>query len=175
MEKSYKKTIEVKKTVEIVIDEYNLGCLISNAMADTCGFDWWSYDEKAYEEARSELISEIKPDADDQICLEDVLARMLLKGGKLKLLESESGWHWSGKKPGEMVWKAEVISKNLHPVGGKWHEIGIDDIVRGIGLYGMAECANDCGPSLRNIVEDGDFWDADAVFQFAAYGEVVFG
>lgn len=175
MEKSYKKTIEVKKTIEIVIDEYNLGCLISNAMADTCGFDWWSYDEKAYEEARSELISEIKPDADDQICLEDVLARMLLKGGKLKLLESDSGWHWSGHEPGEMLWNAQIIAEGCVPVGGKWHSIGIDDIVRGIGLYGESECANDCGPSLRKIVEDGDFWDADAVFQFAAYGEVVFG
>ena len=175
MEKSYKKTIEVKKTVEIVIDEYNLGCLISNAMADTCGFDWWSYDEKAYEEARSELISEIKPDADDQICLEDILARMLLKGGKLKLLEPESGWHWSGKEPDEMVWKAEVVAKKLHPVGGKWHAIGIDDVARGIGLYGEAKCASDCGADIRRIVEDGDFYDADAVFQFAAYGEIVFG
>lgn len=177
MEKHYKKTIEVRKTIEIVIDEYNLACLISNAMADTCGFDWWSYDDNEYAETKKELVAEFgsESDAEDIICIEDVFARMLLNGKKLRLLESESDWHWSGHEPGEMLWKAQIIAEGCVPVGGKWHEIGIDDIVRGIQLYGESGCANDCGPSLQKIVEDGDFWDADAVFQFAAYGELVFG
>ena len=175
MEKSYSKTVEVKKTIEIKIDEYNLICLISNAMGGTCGYDWWGYDEKEYEETKSELISENKPDADDQICFEDVLARMLLNGKKLRLLEADSDWHWSGHEPGEMLWAAQIRAEGCVPVGGKWHEVGIDDIVKGIQLYGESGCANDCGPDIRRIVEDGDFWDADAVFQFAAYGEVIYG
>ena len=175
MEKSYKKTIEVKKTIEIAIDEYNLGCLISNAMGDTCGFDWWKCDDGEYEAAKNEIVAENHLDSDDQVCIEDVYARVLLKGGKIELLEPESGWHWSGKEPDDMVWKAEVVAKKLHPVGGKWHAIGIDDVARGIGLYGEAKCASDCGADIRRIIEDGDFWDADAVFQFAAYGEIVFG
>ena len=175
MGKNYKKTVEVKKTVEIVIDEYNLGVLISNAMADTCGFDWWQCDEAEYEAAKNEIVAENHLDSDDQACIEDIYARVLFKGGKIELLESESDWHWSGKEPGEMVWNAEIVAKKLHPVGGKWHKIGIDDIARGIGLYGESGCANNCGLNLRSIVEDGDFFDADAVFQFAAYGEYIHG
>ena len=175
MGKSYKKTVEVKKTTEIKIDEYNLSNLISNAMGDCCGFDWWKCDNKEYEEARKELVAELGSDPGDGICREDVFARMLLNGKKIKLLESDSGWHWSGHKPGEMLWKAQIVAENLHPVGGKWHKVGIDDIVKGIKLYAESGCASDCGADIQKIVEDGDFYDADAVFQFAAYGEIIYG
>lgn len=175
MGKKYKKNIEVKKTIEIVIDEYNLSCLIANAMGSTCGFDWWDYDDDEYEKTKKELVAELGANPKDGVCVEDVLARMLLNGKKIKLLEAESDWHWSGHKPNEMLWKAQIVAEGCVPVGGKWHEVGIDDIVKGIQLYGESGCANACGPSLRNIVEDGDFYDADAVFQCAAYGEVVFG
>lgn len=167
MKKSFNITIE--------IDEDDVACLISNAMSDNCGFEWWDYDEEEYEEARSELISERKPDADDQICFEDILARILLKGGKLNLLEAESDWHWSGHEPGEMLWASQIWAEGCEPVGGTWHKVGLEDIVRGIQLYAESHCANACGTSLQRIVEDGDFYDADAVFQFAAYGEVRFG
>lgn len=172
MGKTYKKTIEVKQTIEIVIDEYNLGCLISNAMGSTCGFDWWDYNRDEYKEARKEIIAEFGSVPEGGVCIEDVFARMLLNGKKIKLLEAGSDWHWSGHEPGEMLWQAQVIMEGCVPVGGKWHEIGIDDIMKGIQLYGESGYANDCGPNIRDIVENGDFWDADAVFQFAAYGEI---
>ena len=175
MEKTYSKTLEVKTTVEIKIDEYNLICLISNAMGDSCGFDWWGYDDGEYAETKKELIAENGAEPEGGVCIEDVFARMLLNGKKLRLLEADSGWHWSGHEPGEMLWNAQIVAEGCVPVGGKWHEVGIDDVVNGIKLYAETGCASDCGPDIRKIVEDGDFWDADAVFQFAAYGEVIYG
>lgn len=160
-------------TVETTVDEDALSTLISTATYNNCGFDWWSYDDKEYEEAKSELISERKPDADDQICVEDVLARLLLRGGKLNLLEAESGWHWPGHEPGEMLKFHQYFMEGLEPVGGTWHKVGIEDIVRGIQLYAASGYANACGADIKRINEYGDFLDADAVFQFAAYGEVI--
>lgn len=162
-------------SIKIEVDEDDLSALISTAMSDACGFAWWDRDDADYERAKSELISERKPDADDQICVEDIYARILMNGGKLNLLDSESDWHWSGHEPGEMLWNAQLIAEGCHPVGGEWHKVGLEDVVRGIELYAESRCASDCGPNLRKIVEDGDFWDADAVFQCAAYGEVVYG
>ena len=164
-----------RMTVEMTVDEDALSTLISNATADNCGFAWWGYDDKEYEEAKSELISERKPDADDQVCFEDVLARMLLSGKRLRLLDPESDWHWSGHKPGEVLWNAQIIAEGCEPVGGEWHDIGIEDVMRGVQLYAASGCANACGSDIKNINEYGDFWDADAVFQFAAYGEVIYG
>ena len=167
MEKTFK--------INIKIDEDDLIDLLANAIGDSCGFAWWGYDDEEYRKTKADLIAELKPDADDQICMEEVLARMLFKGKKLKLLDPESEWHWSGHEPGEMLWNAQIIAEGCVPVGGEWHEVGIEDIVRGIQLYGESGCCSDCGPNLKKIVEEGDFWDADAVFQFAAYGELIYG
>lgn len=167
----------MKKTfkVDFSVDEKQVSDLISIAMSDKCGFGWWDYDEKAYEEAKSELLSERKPDADDQICLEDVLARMLFKGKKLRLLDPESDWHWSGHEPDEMLWRWQIIAEQCEPEGGEWHEVGLEDIVRGAQMYGQLHYANRCGADIGNICEYGDFTDADIVFQLAAYGEVIYG
>ena len=175
MGKNYKKTVEVKQTIEIAIDEDGLSCLISNAMGGTCGFDWWDYDDGEYAETRKELIVELGTEPEGGFCREDILARMLLNGKKIKLLETDSGWHWSGHEPDEMLWSTQIVAEGCVPVGGKWHEVGIDDIANGIRLYAESGCANNCGPSLRSIVENGDFFDADAIFQFAAYGELIHG
>lgn len=157
-------------TVEVQIDEEELSCLISTAMSDTCGFDWWGYDEGEYKKAEDELKAEgANP------CHEDIMARILVNGGKLRLLESESDWHWSGHEPGESLWSWQIRQEGCVPEGGTWHEVGLKDIIKGIALYGESGCCNECGADIHRINEDGDFWDADAVFQFAAYGELVFG
>ena len=62
------KTITFQTTM--VIEEDDLVNLLSNAMEtpEDCGCAWYKpTDQKAYDEAKAQLISERKPDADDQI------------------------------------------------------------------------------------------------------------
>ena len=56
-------------------------------------------------------------------------------------------------------------------VGG----MGIMDILKAAQQYADERICNDCGSNLDAIAEDGDFWDADALFQIAMYGEVIYG
>lgn len=157
--------------VDIKVTEEQLSCLISNAISCDCGFAWWKYDKDKYKEAKAELESEGK----SGICTEDIMARLLFKGGKLKLLDPESEWHWSGHEENELIWSCQVATEHCVPEGGEWHEVGLEDIFRGVELYAESHCANDCGADIRIICEYGDSEDADAVFQFAAYGDIIYG
>ena len=153
------------------VTEEQISALIANAMGDNCGFEWWKVKDIPQEiEAEEELRSENGED----YCFEDVWSRLLFNGGSLMLLESESDWHWSGHSEDTMLWNWQIQTEGCEPVGGTWHEITLDKLIDGIKLYlqeGVASCCKD----LDSIIEDGDFWDADAVFQYAAYGDVIFG
>lgn len=155
----------------VTLTEEELVDLLSTAMADTCGFDWWKYDEKVYEQTHEELVAELKPDTDDSICFEQVLARMIFKGHKLELLEAESDWHWSGHEEGEMLWSFQIRAEGCEPVGGKWYKVGLQEICAGLAKHMVAAGYS----TVQQLLEKGDFWDADAVFQYAAYGEVLMG
>lgn len=157
--------------VDIKVNEEDLSCLISNAMSSNGSFAWWDYDDDKYKEAKAELESEGK----SEICREDVLARLLFKGGKLRLLDPDSEWHWSGHEKDEILWNCQVVAEHCVPEGGEWHEVGLEDIIKGAVLYAEAHCVNDCGADIRIICEYGDSEDADAVFQFAAYGDIIYG
>ena len=98
-----------------------------------------------------------------------------MNGGTLQLLDPESDWHWSGHEKDEMLWKWQIIQEGCEPVGGEWHTVGLQEIANGIGKYASEHVANDLGTDLKKIVEDGDFWDADAIIQCAMYGEVIYG
>lgn len=170
------KTMTFQTTM--VIEEDDLVNLLSNAMEtpEDCGCAWYKpTDQKAYDEAKAELISERKPDADDQICQVEIFARLLMNGGTLQLLDPESDWHWSGHEEGEILWRWQIIQEGCEPVGGEWHTVGLQEIANGIGKYASEHVANDLGTDLKRIVEDGDFWDADAIIQCAMYGEVIYG
>ena len=157
--------------IETKITEGQLCDLISTAKGDSCGVGWWKEkDEKEYEQAEAELIEE----GNSEPCLEEVWARMLFNGGKLMLLDPESDWHWKGHAEGEMLWNWQIVSEGTEPEGGEWHEVGLDEIVKGLTLYFKEKPAAGCG-DLDSILEDGDFWDADCVFQYAMYGEVIYG
>lgn len=166
MEKNYEIQVTVKVTEDALED------FLSNAIGDVCGCAWWKAANQAdYDEAKAQLVAE----GIDEPCLETVWARMLLNGKKLRLLDPESEWHWSGHKPGEMLWKAQIITEGCEPEGGEWHDVGIEDLVKGLQEYGRIGYANKCRPTFESISEDGDFYDADAVVQIAMYGEVIYG
>ena len=173
--KGMNKTVRIQIHVEI--DEEDVIGLLTTAMEtpENCGCAWYRpTDQKAYD-AKVELISERKPNADDQILHVEVLARMLMNGGTLELLDPESDWHWSGHDSDEMLWKWQIIQEGCEPVGGEWHTVGLTDIVAGTQKYGAGHVAGDLGSDLHKIVEDGDFWDADAVIQYAMYGDLIYG
>ena len=163
MKKSFPTTLE--------IDEECLTDLLATARSDECGCAWWDYRDEDYEEAEKSLKEEGVADP----CLEQTWARMLMQGKKLRLLDPESDWHWKGREPGALVWKFEIVAEGLEPEGGEWHEVGLEDIAKAIPVYGKKRYANYCGADLSKIVEDGDFWDADAVIQIAMYGDVIYG
>lgn len=166
--------INMKKTEfelpKVGLDEQELADLISTAMSDTCGFDWWKLeDDKLYDAARAELIAE--GNSEDSLCFEQVWARILFNGGKLLLLESESDWHWKGFPDGTMLWNYQIRASGTEPEGGTWYAVGLDEICKGLSKY-MADAGY---ATVQKLLENGDFFDADAVFQCAAYGEVQFG
>ena len=128
------KTTFTLPPVELSEDE--LVDLLSTAMADTCGFDWWSYDDDAYDKAHAALVKEHEDKKDtSSICFEDVLARMIFDGGQLDLLEAESDWHWSGHEPGEMFGNFQIKAEGCVPVGGTWNKVGLQDICNGLAKH----------------------------------------
>ena len=156
---------------KVLLTEDQLSDLISTAMADTCGFEWWKEgDPSDYDKAEEELAKELGVESDD-LYFEQIWARMLFNGGSLLLLESESDWHWKGFDEGTILWNWQIKSSGTEPEGGTWHEITLEKICKGLALYMTDKKIS----SVDKIIEDGDFWDADAVFQYAAYGEVIFG
>ena len=154
---------------KVNIDEEQVADLISGAMSDTCGFDWWKENPREYEQAKEQLVKESEDP--DEICYENVLARVLFNGGAVEVLESESDWHWKGHEDGEMLWNWQIQAEGTEPEGGTWHKITLSKLCDGIAKY-----MSDKGySSVNKILEEGDFWDFDAIFQYAAYGEIVFG
>ena len=162
--------------IDVTITEEDLSTLLSNAFdgSGECGCAWTKpTDQGAYDSAREELVSE--RGSANGIFDADVYARMLMRGGTIQCLDPESDWHWSGHQPGEAVWPNQVWSEGCEPVGGEWHAVGLDDIADAIIQYAEGHVASDLGANLSKIVEDGDFWDADAIIQYAMYGDVIYG
>lgn len=163
---------EFKITKSITIEEGDLSDLLANALLlSDGGCAWWKEENPDdYKKAKEELISEGMKEP----YMEDVWARMLFNGGRLKLLDPESDWHWKGHKKGELLWMAQVKAEGSEPVGGKWHLVSLSRIVKAIQKYGDEHCGNDCGADLKAINENGDSIDADCVIQIAMYGEIVY-
>ena len=167
------KRISVTIPIEVRVSEDVLVNLISNVLdcPDQCGVAWWKpVDNADYEKAESQLKAEGL-----DTCPACVFARILLNGGKLRLLDPESEWHWSGHEDGEMLWRAQIIAEGCEPVLGEWHDVGLADILNAACEYVHLKICKDCESILQSIAENGDFWDADALFQIAMYGEVVYG
>ena len=172
--KGLSKTFSVQ--IDVTITEEDLSTLLSNAFdgGDECGCAWYKpTDQAAFDAAKAELVSE--RGSADGIFDADVYARMLMRGGTIQCLDPESDWHWSGHQPGEMLWAAQIRIEGCEPVGGEWHAVGLGEIADAIRKYAESHVASDLGANLSKIVEDGDFWDADAIIQYAMYGDLIYG
>ena len=140
--------ISFKIETEEVLTEQQLADLLSNFFGIRCGFDQWEVEKgELYDGASEELADErLAEDSDEEVCFEEVLARMLFKGGAICLLEADTE--------------------------DEWHIVDLNKIINGIKLY--FKNPGDCH-SVQEIVEQGDALDADAVFQYAVYGEIIYG
>lgn len=143
------KQISFKIEKEEVLTEQQLADLLSNFFSIRCGFDRWEIEKgELYKGTAEEIADErLAEDSDEEICFEEVLARMLFKGGAICLLEADTE--------------------------DEWHVVDLNKIISGLKLY-LKNPTDDCH-SVQEIVEQGDSLDADAVFQYAVYGEIIYG
>lgn len=131
---------------ETTVTESQLSDLLSNAYCGV-GFGCWGASiPQNYLDARAELLKE-GVDEDD-ICREDVWARVLMKGQTMSITDPEDD---------------DVV-----------HEISVKNIAEGLEQYFKEAPANGCS-DIDDLLCNGDSEDADCVMQYAAYGEIVFG
>lgn len=174
--KNMEKTFRIQ--THVTIDEEDLATFLSILMdvPENCGCAWYKPTKpEDYDKAEAELEKELGPERKGDICYTDVYARMLMNGGTLQCLDPESDWHWSGHEEGELLWKAQIIIEGCEPVGGDWKTVGLADIASALVKYGSEHVANDVGGDIKSINENGDCTDADAVIQYAMYGDFIYG
>lgn len=161
---------KIKFNVPMELSEKELESIFDEAMMDVCGARWWKPEsETDYNEAEQELEAE-----GAEIYNSTIFARMLFNGKKILLLDPESDFNWSGHKPGELLWNWQIQAEGCEPENGTWHAVGLKEITKGLTKYFTEGYASGCN-SIQSLLEDGDFWDHDAVIQCAMYGEVIYG
>lgn len=138
---SYAVTVPV---VNVPFTEEDLATTISIGMSGRCGFDSMDWDDSEWASARDSLLADGREKAD--ITREDIIARILLEGGTIRLLEADTE--------------------------DDWYDVRLPDMLRGLAMW-AATCEYG---GLGGLVDgEGDFLDADMVFQIAAFGEVMIG
>ena len=131
---------------ETAITESQLTDLLSNAYYGI-GFGYWGVSvHQNYLDARTELFKEGIDEED--ICREDVWARVLMKGQTIDVTEPEDD---------------DAV-----------HKISIKNIAEGLEQYFKEAPANGC-TDIEDLLYNGDSDDADCVMQYATYGEIIFG
>ena len=147
--KTYKQVVGAIRVAPIPATFETIVDILSNGLAQECGFDDVDYESGDYGKAKQALLGSGFEDP----CLEDVQAQMLVMGLPLRL-------HMAEEEPGE-----------------EWYDLTLGKLIRGIEKYDASEdwlgrawdvCNGD--PESRL-----DFWDYDAILQFAVYGEVALG
>lgn len=150
------KKAKFNVTRELEITEDQLTDLIANTVCDCCGVRWWKSENKQdYKDAKAEL----KAEGRENLCAEEIWSRMIFNGKKIMLLDPESDWDWNND--GE-------------PEGGDWYAVGLEEIKSGLAKYFEEGYATGC-KNVQKVLDEGDFWDTDAIFQYAMYGEVIYG
>lgn len=127
-----------------------LSDLLANGFADRCGFDAVDFDKGDYEKAKARLADAM---GCEDFFVEDVQAEMLFEGKSLRLHMAESA------------------------DDEDWNDLTLEGVLKGLALYdadeNFAGTARDvCNGDPQAIL---DFWDYDAILQYAVYGEVIIG
>lgn len=141
-----KVVAKVKVAFEDDLIEENIVDILSTGLSGTCGFSSVDYSKEEYLQAKQEIQTE-RNDPSNTVCIEDVEARMLVKGEKLKLQDPEDG-HWG--------------------------TLTLQKLVNGLQKYFKGGW---CGEykTINDLLENGDFDDCDCVLQAAVWGDVIYG
>lgn len=145
LEKGENKMAKLDLTVEQ--REYFVN-LFANATAEQNAFTNVDYRDDEYEIAHKELIEKVKL-TEDVICREDVWVQILLDGNSLIFTENEEG-------------------------GAGKHELTFSKLLQGIDKYFKSGFGAGC-KNFDELEEKGDFYDNEAILQFALFDEVIYG
>lgn len=156
------------------LNEPQLADMLCNWMEVPASYEKGFHPYVDYDDAEAERAkAELKAEGAGDVYEHDVVARILVNGGKALLLDPESDYKWDDESLNEGPhWSWEFAGHK--PIGGKWYELTLDKFLKGLGMYFENGVCNRC-TTPQSIIEDGDFTDVDAVLQYALYGELVYG
>jgi hypothetical protein len=134
-----------KVSDDLTLDD--ISTVLSDGLSYALAFDDVDYDSSDYFEAKDKLIKE---GADEnELTVEDIQAKMLVMGFKLKLHEVDVGWH----------------------------DLTLEKFINGINLSlkefedkGMTRLG-----AISRLLDEGDFYDYEGVLQNAIFGKVIYG
>lgn len=141
-----KVVAKVKVEFEDDLTEEDIVDILSTGLSGVCGFSSVDYSKEEYQQTKKELQTE-RDDPDDTVCIEDVEARMLVKGEKLKLQD---------------------------PDDGHWGTLTLPKLIKGLQKY-FKEGWSGGFKTINDLLENGDFDDCDCVLQAAVWGDVIYG
>ena len=135
-----------KVSDDITLDD--ISTVLTVGLSYALAFDDVDYDTDAYYEAKDRLINEEGAD-EDELTVEDIQAKMLAIGAKLKLHEVDVGWH----------------------------DLTLEKFIDGINLSlkefedkGMTRLG-----AISRLLDEGDFYGYEGVLQNAIFGKVIYG
>lgn len=146
---TYKKVVSVVKVAPVVATFETIVDILSNGLAQECGFDKVDYEWDDYDKAKQALLDS----GFENPCLEDVQAQMLMMGLPLRL-------HMAEEEPDK-----------------EWYVLTVDKLIEGIEKYDASKNWKGRAWDVCNGDPESrlDFWDYDAILQFALYGEDIIG
>jgi len=149
MEEKKSKVMGVVNCAPVPITFDAVVGILANGLAGQCGFDDVKCPWDGYDKAKQALIDEGMED----VCIEEVQAQMLLMGYPLRLHMAEE------------------------PTNEGWYELTLDKLMEGIRLYSLCDHYRGTVYDVADEDPNGvlDFYDYDAILQFACYGEDIIG
>ena len=127
----------------------DLVTVLSDGLAMECGFESVDYSKDDYDEARFELLSlNVHP---DEITHELIEAQMIRMGMRFELVEVDIHEH---------------------------HRLTLQMFANGFRMQAESYMKQyDCTKmhAIISMMEEGDFYDYNAILQYAVFGEVIYG
>jgi len=140
-----KAVAKVKVAFEDELTEDDIVYILSTGLSGSCGFSSVRNPKKEYAKAKEELKSKLGPN--DELCYEDVQARILSNGGAIELQD---------------------------PDDGHWGKLTLKNLVQGLEKY-FKEGWSGGFKTMHDLVENSDFDDCDCILQAAVWGDVIYG
>lgn len=149
MDEKKNEVLGVVGTPQPITFDAVVNILANSLSGGICGFDDIRYSQDDYCKAQLALLDAGVEDP----CMEEVQAQMLVMGLPVRM-------HMAEEKPDE-----------------EWYDLTLDGLMEGIKKYALCK---DYKGTVQDVAEQDpsckmDFYDYDAILQFACYGKVLIG